>query len=99
MQVNLTGRPAAAASYPRGATAQGVLQMTGNVWEWTEGEYEDGHTRYVMLRGGVYLPAGRSEWLIARGPHPNSFHARFLLSSEGLDRSEAIGFRTVRARP
>jgi formylglycine-generating enzyme required for sulfatase activity len=97
--VNLTGRLAAASSCPDGATAQGVLQMTGNAWEWTESEYEDGHTRYVMLRGGVYLPAGGSEWLPARGPHPNTFHARYLLSSEGVDRSEAIGFRTVRAHP
>lgn len=95
-KVNLTGRLAAAAAYPAGATAQGVLQMTGNAWEWTESEYADGHTRYVMLRGGVYLPAGGSEWLIARGARPNDFHARYLLTSEGMDRSEAVSFRTVR---
>jgi hypothetical protein len=77
------------------ATPQGVLGLSGNAWELTADEYTDGHTRFVMLRGGVYLPPGRSEWLPARGARPNDDHAKYLLLSDGLDRSEAVSFRTV----
>jgi formylglycine-generating enzyme required for sulfatase activity len=77
------------------ATPQGVMGLSGNTWELTESEHTDGHTRFVMLRGGVFLPPGESEWLVARGARPNDSHAKYLLLSDGLDRSETITFRTV----
>jgi formylglycine-generating enzyme required for sulfatase activity len=77
------------------ATPQGVMGLSGNAWELTESEHTDGHTRFVMLRGGVYLPPGESEWLVARGARPNDHHAKYILLSDGFDRSEAISFRTV----
>lgn len=80
---------------PATATPQGVMGLCGNTWELTESEHTDGHTRFVMLRGGVFLPPGESEWLPARGPRPNDSHAKYLLLSDGLDRSEAISFRTA----
>jgi hypothetical protein len=80
---------------PITATPQGVMGLSGNAWELTADEYTDGHTRFVMLRGGVYLPPGESEWLPARGARPNDDHAKYLLLSDGLDRSEAVSFRTV----
>jgi formylglycine-generating enzyme required for sulfatase activity len=79
------------------ATRQGVTGLSGNAWELTESEHTDGHTRFVMLRGGVFLPPGESEWLVARGARPNDSHAKYILLSDGLDRSEAISFRTVAA--
>jgi hypothetical protein len=85
-------RPAADATT---ATPQGVMGLSGNAWELTESEHTDGHTRFVMLRGGVYLPQGESEWLPDRGARPNDSHAKYILLSDGLDRSEAISFRTV----
>jgi len=86
-----------AALDPTTATAQGVTGLSGNAWELTESEHTDGHTRFVLLRGGVYLPPGESEWLAPRGAHPNDHHAKYVLLSDGLDRSEAISFRTVRS--
>ena len=77
------------------ATAQGVMGLCGNTWELTESEYTDGHTRFVMLRGGVFLPPGDSEWLVMRGARPNDYHAKYVLLGDGLDRSETISFRTV----
>jgi formylglycine-generating enzyme required for sulfatase activity len=77
------------------ATPQGVYGLTGNAWELTESEHFDGHTRCVMLRGGVYLPPGASEWLVPRGPRPNDFHAKYIMLADGLDRSETVSFRTV----
>ena len=41
------------------ATPQGVMGLAGNAWELTESEHSDGHTRFVMLRGGCLLAAGR----------------------------------------
>lgn len=77
------------------ATPHGVLGLSGNAWELTDSEHTDGHTRFVMLRGGVYLAPGTSEWLVARGPRPNDFHAKLVLLDDGLDRGETISFRTV----
>jgi len=50
---------------------------------------------FVMLRGGIFLPPGESEWLVPRGPRPNDFHAKYILLSDGVDRSGTISFRTV----
>ena len=80
---------------PATATAQGIMGLSGNAWELTESEYHDGHTRFVMLRGGVFLPPGESEWLPARGPRPNGSHVKYLLLCDGLDRSATVSFRTV----
>jgi formylglycine-generating enzyme required for sulfatase activity len=77
------------------ATPEGVMGLAGNTWELTESEHTDGHTRFVLLRGGIFLPPGESEWLVARGARPNDSHAKYLLLSDGLDRSETISFRTV----
>ena len=80
---------------PTTATPHGVMGLSGNTWELTESEYTDGHTRFVMLRGGIFLPPGESEWLVARGARPNDSHAKYLLLSDGLDRSETVSFRTA----
>lgn len=77
------------------ATPQGIVGLSGNAWELTHSEHTDGHTRFVMLRGGVFLPPGESEWLVARGARPNDSHAKYILASDGLDRSSTISFRTV----
>ena len=77
------------------ATPQGVLGLSGNAWELTDSEHTDDHTRFVMLRGGVYLPPRESEWLVERGAQPNGSHAKYILLADGLDRCECVSFRTV----
>ena len=66
------------------------------LWELTESEWTDGHTRFVMLRGGSPLPATPSEWHAPRGPQPLDSHAKYILLADALDRSATISFRTVR---
>jgi formylglycine-generating enzyme required for sulfatase activity len=45
-------------AHPEGASPFGVMDLVGNVWQWTS-EFEDAHTRAAALRGGSsYVPQG-----------------------------------------
>ena len=45
-----------------GANAHGIIDLVGNVWQYTDSEYTDGHTRFVLLRGGsLYQPIAASD--------------------------------------
>ena len=83
------------AAIPETATPHGVMGLSGNAWEFTESEFSDGHTRFVMLRGGVFLPPAETEWIVSRGARPNDYHAKYILLADGLDRSETVSFRTA----
>jgi len=41
-------------AYPRGVSPLGVLDMVGNVWQWTD-EYADEHTRPRLSVGGATI--------------------------------------------
>lgn len=82
--------------WQRGAAEHGEAFQRGEVWEWTESVRDDGHTRFVMLRGGCRWQATGSIWYFPTGPQPIDSHAKFLLLAPGLDRCASIGFRCVR---
>ncbi len=77
----------------RAAQRLGERFARGEVWEWTESERDDGHTRFVMLRGGATYKAEGSIWYFPGGEQPIETHAKFLLMHPGLDRCRTIGFR------
>ena len=69
--------------------------MSGNAWEWTESERDDGHVRFAILRGGSYYKAEGSLWYAPGGPLPCTTHAKFLLMAPSVDRCSTVGFRCV----
>ena len=85
--------PDAVAAHPGGASASGVMDLTGNVWQWTD-EYRDEHTRAAILRGGSYYQPQGSRWYFPQAYKLNE-HGKYLLMSPEKDKSAAIGFRCV----
>ena len=85
--------PAPVGAHPQGASPFGVLDMVGNVWQWTN-EFQDEHTRAAILRGGsAYQPQG-AIWYFPQA-YRNDQHSKLLLMAPSRDRSGTIGFRCV----
>jgi formylglycine-generating enzyme required for sulfatase activity len=93
-----TGRtmpgPDAVDAHLQGASPYGVMDLVGNVWQWTD-EYLDEHTRAAILRGGSYYQPQGSIWYFPQA-YRNDEHGKLLLMAPGYDRSGGIGFRCVR---
>ena len=85
--------PANVASFPADASPFGVLDLIGNVSQWTD-EFRDDHTRAAIVRGGAaYQPRG-SIWYFPQSYRLDE-HQKYLLMSPGRDRAGTVGFRCV----
>lgn len=69
------------------------------VWNLTSSEYTDGHTRFVVLKGGSAYEAKDSQWYADGGAKPADWATKLVLFWPGLDRSATIGFRVLWDRP
>lgn len=84
-------------AHPAGASPYGVMDMAGNIWQWTD-EFTDEHTRAVVLRGGEYYQPQGSMWYFPQA-YRNDEHDELLLMAPGYDRSGGVGFRCVKDAP
>ncbi len=80
-------------AHPTGAGLFGVMDTTGNVWQWTD-EYCDPHTCAAILRGGSHYQPQGSRWYFPQA-YRLSEHGKYLLMAPGIDRSATVGFRCV----
>jgi iron(II)-dependent oxidoreductase len=85
--------PDAVDAHPLGKSPFGVMDLVGNVWQWTE-EFTDDHTRAAILRGGEYYQPQGSIWYFPVTYKLNE-HGKLLLTAPSLDRSGGVGFRCV----
>jgi len=86
--------PSDVGAYPAGASPFGVMDLVGNVWQWTD-EFQDEHTRAAILRGGSYYQPQGSRWYFPQAYRLDE-HGKYLLMAPSIDRSGTIGFRCVR---
>lgn len=85
--------PADVDAHPKGASPFGVLDLVGNVWQWTD-EYFDSHTRAAVLRGGSAYRPQTSHWYFPQAYRLDQ-HGKYLLMAPSKDRSGCVGFRCV----
>ena len=85
--------PDAVDAHPKGVSPFGVMDLVGNVWQWTD-EFVDQHTRAAILRGGNYYQPQGSIWYFPQAYKLNE-HGKLLLMSPSMDRSGGVGFRCV----
>jgi formylglycine-generating enzyme required for sulfatase activity len=81
-------------AHPAGVSSYGVMDLVGNVWQWTD-EYSDEHTRFAIVRGGEYYQPAGSIWYFPQA-YRNDQHGKLLLMAPSYDRSGGIGFRCVK---
>ncbi len=96
----------AVTAFPKGTNSSGLSDMSGNVWQWTESERDDGN-RYALLRGGSFYQVEGSGWYFDRftqmgltsgewSARPLAYHAKLFLMAPSMDRKATIGFRCVK---
>jgi len=90
---DFTGSEAVTAHAPAGDSPFGVSDLVGNVWQYTD-EFQDDHTRAVVLMGGSnYRPLG-SNWYFPQAKALNT-HEKYFLMDDRYERAGTVGFRCV----
>ena len=87
-------RATAVGMYPGGTSAQGVLDMAGNIWEWCLNKYDQ--PKDIALGGDDPRVVRGGSWVVL--PYFARTAFRYYYSSPGL-RGSHLGFRICRSSP
>jgi gamma-glutamyl hercynylcysteine S-oxide synthase len=93
---NASGKTTPVDAYPKGKSWSGVMDLTGNVWQFTNDVYYNGTYYFVIMKGGSYYKPTSSWWYVKGGPQPNTWHQQLLLVAPSFDRNATVGFRCVK---
>ena len=79
----------------RGASPSGMVDVVGNVWQWTSDEFQDERNRFAVVRGGSRFDIrGKSLWY---APSTESRrldrYSKYMLMADAWERVFTIGFR------
>ena len=79
----------------RGANPLGLVDLVGNVWQWTSDERADEHTRFALLKGGSHYQIDHvSRWYFpTRKALALDTHSKYMLMDDAYERATTIGFR------
>ena len=90
-------RPMPVGTFPEGATSEGLLDMSGNVWEWCWDWFDDGYYRVSPLNNPTGPEAGKKRVIRGGGwsaPHIHMARRR----GEKPDKTyPSLGFRCARS--
>jgi len=94
-------QPQAVCLRPAGHTEQGLCDMAGNVWEWTEDGF---HYRYTNgpTDGSAWTSPGERRRMVRGGSWafmPSNLTTRYRSAKWPNSRHSYIGFRVARAKP
>ena len=100
---NVFPGPEHVGKYPAGNSPFGVQDLIGNVWQYTD-EYQDTHTRSVIVKGGTNYRPSSSMWYFPMigtgncgvghcGSFQNKLHNKYFLMNSRYERAGTLGFR------
>lgn len=92
---NASGATSPVDAFPEGKSPFGVMDLCGNVWQFTSDVYDNGTYYFVIMKGGSHYKPTSSWWYVKGGPQPNYWHQLLLLVSPSFDRNATVGFRCV----
>ncbi len=81
------------AEWQHGLEGGGAGYGSRRVWEWTDSERDDGHTRWCVLKAGCDFESAGSDWYLDGGEREPDWAVKLLRAWPGLDRSSSVGFR------
>ena len=81
-------------AHPAGASPFGVMDLVGNVWQWTDEYRRRAHAGRHPSWRQYYQPQG-SIWYFPQA-YGMTEHGKLLLMAPSYDRSGGVGFRCVK---
>ena len=103
----LPSQPIAVGTYPDGASPYGVLDMSGNVWEWVDSPYSafDGFAPYKVKKGRknkTIAPEFNRSFMVAKGGSfanaRNDIRIDMRMSVHPSSNDAGLGFRGARSQ-